>query len=209
MAPRIACVVLLAVACVAHGPRWTAAQEAQALGAASSGERQGHTAAHAFDGSSSTYWLSKSPAAGQWLTYTFPMPQTVLQYSLSGSSDVRWVSADGLTAFEVQGSNDGVKWSYIDRRCVACSRAAQRRCFAVLTSHLRTTCSFDERLWQPGETRVYTVRAPPGGDAALKAYTSFRLSVAKTPGRRVDESYAGIGDWRFLTAESASSHTGI
>lgn len=130
MAPRIACVVLLAAACVAHGPRWTAAQEAQALGAASSGERQGHTAAHAFDGSSSTYWLSKSPAAGQWLTYTFPTPQTVLQYSLSGSSDVRWVAADGLTAFEVQGSNDGVNWSFVDRRCVARSRAAY---FTLLT----------------------------------------------------------------------------
>ena len=53
-----------------------------ALGAGSSGERQAHTAAHAFDGSSATYWQSKSPAAGQYLTYTFPQPQTVLQYSL-------------------------------------------------------------------------------------------------------------------------------
>ena len=64
--------------------------------------------------------------------------------------------------------------------------------------------SFDERLWQPGETRVYTVRSPPGGDAALKAFPLFRLMVVKTPGRRLDESYAGVGEWRFLTAESAS-----
>ena len=121
MAPRAACILVLCAAL-----RLTHADE-QPLGAASSGERQGHTAAHAFDGSSSTYWLSKTPAAGQWLSYTFPSPQTVLQYSLSGSSDVRWVAADGLTAFEVQGSNDGMNWSYIDRRCVLAAQPAGSR----------------------------------------------------------------------------------
>ena len=68
--------------------------------------------------------------------------------------------------------------------------------------HARCCCRFDERLWQPGETRVYTVRSPPGGDAALKAYSTFRLVVGKTPGRRADESYAGISEWRFLTGEN-------
>ena len=123
MAARAACILaFLAAACLA---------DEQALGAASSGERQGHTAQHAFDGSSSTYWLSKTPAAGQWLSYTFPSPQTVLQYSLAGSSDVRWVAADGLTAFEVQGSNDGVNWTYIDRRCVATAPPAGVRACAA------------------------------------------------------------------------------
>jgi hypothetical protein len=63
---------------------------------------------------------------------------------------------------------------------------------------------FDERLWQPGETRFFTVRPPPGGDAALPAYPSYRLVVVKVPGRRFDESYAAISEMRFLTAESAS-----
>jgi len=109
----------------------TCLADEQPLGAASSGDRQGHTAAHAFDGSSSTFWLSKTPAAGQWLSYTFPSPQTVLQYSLAGSSDVRWVATDGLVAFEVQGSNDGVNWSYIDRRCVAAAQLAGARARAA------------------------------------------------------------------------------
>jgi len=102
----------------------------------------------------------------------------VLQYSLSGSSDVRWVAADGLAAWEVSGSNDGVNWTFVDRR-------------------------FDERLWQPAETRVFTVRSPAGGDAALPAFSSYRLMVGKTPGRSADESFAAVSEWRFLTAESA------
>jgi hypothetical protein len=51
-------------------------------GAGASEERPAHPAAHAFDGNTATYWQSKTPAAGQFLTYTFPSPQTVLQYSL-------------------------------------------------------------------------------------------------------------------------------
>ena len=122
-------------------------------GAASSGDRTpAHPAAAAYDGDTATYWQSKSPASGQWLSYTFPTPQTVLQYSLrrgrgarraargfaatrslrcafvislrSGSSDARWLAADGLTAFELQGSADGVKWSYVDRRCARARDAA-------------------------------------------------------------------------------------
>jgi hypothetical protein len=45
----------------------------------------------------------------------------------SGSSDVRWLATDGLTAFELQGSTDGANWKYIDRRCgrwLPCTRDA-------------------------------------------------------------------------------------
>ncbi len=49
---------------------------------------------------------------------------------------------------------------------------------------------------------MFTVKPPPGGDAAQPAYPSYRLIVLKVPGRRADESYASISELRFLTAQN-------
>lgn len=148
-----------------------------ALGANASSERQQHVAAHAFDASSATYWQSRTPASGSWLLYTFPEPQTVLQYALTVPDDPRWAASDGLAAWELQGSADGgASWRAVDRR-------------------------FDQPLWRPRDTRVFTVR-PPGGAELMAPYDSYRLLVVKVPGRRADESYASVSDLRFLTAEA-------
>jgi hypothetical protein len=150
------------------------------VGPSASSSREGHTAAAAFDPTSATYWQSSTPAAGAWLVYVFPMNVTVLQYSLTVPDDSRYAATDGPVAFELQASTGqgAASWTPIDRR-------------------------FDEALWRPAETRVYTAKYPAtGGAGDATPYRAFRLLIAKVPGRSADLSFVSVADMRFLTRES-------
>ena len=147
------------------------------LGASASSSREGHTAAAAFDATAATYWQSSTPAPGSWLVYVFPMNVSVLQYALTVPDDSRYAASDGPVAFELQASTGDSSWTPIDRR-------------------------FDEALWRPAETRVFTAKYPASPEGDATPYRAFRLLIAKVPGRTADLSFASVADMRFLTRES-------
>ena len=169
----LAAVALLAVALAEDD---ASPPQPAALGPSALSSRQAHPPALAFDASPLTYWQSASPSAGAWLAFGFPSPQTVVQYRLTASSDTRYAAADGLSAWELQAGGADGNWSVVDRR-------------------------FDEPLWSPTESRLYSVRGPaPPTSAQI-----YRLLVVKTPGRSFDLSFASVADLRFLTSENAPS----
>src|SRR5690606_26744456 len=68
-------------------------------------------ASKAFDGDTSTRWLSRSPAVlPEWLQFVFPTERTIVQYAIRGDSNAGASNASP-TEWKFQGSNDGVDWT--------------------------------------------------------------------------------------------------
>ena len=73
----------------------------------------------AFDGQTdgpgaNQHWASPKTSDPLWLRYTFAEPKTVSAYSLGGKLPVAEAGATALTAWELQGSDNGVDWTVLD-----------------------------------------------------------------------------------------------
>jgi hypothetical protein len=80
----------------------------------------GYSAHSAFDGDSSTFWLSDLPAPcgtqtwPQWLQISFPSSLAITQYTLRGHSECNEYCSQSPSEWTLRGSNDGYNWTVID-----------------------------------------------------------------------------------------------
>lgn len=133
-----------------------------------SSTRGDRAAANAFDGRDGTFWQSDTPAKDTWLSYERGEKGALSEVWLSNWIDVRYAAADGLKAFDIQASDDGVEWDTV---------------LAVR----------DEPRWRAGETRKYYV-----DEGAREPRWAYRLVARSVPGRARGDSHVTLREVRFL-----------
>ena len=81
-----------------------------------SSEAAGHSAAKALAADSAAYWLSASPARGQWLAVDFGSPYRLSFYTFSGAADPA-VGQFTPSAWDLEGTNNGAHPGRYWQRC--------------------------------------------------------------------------------------------